>query len=45
VRGVETLGAWSGASLVASLRVKGKGEVEREDFLRDEVVAMAGVVV
>ena len=33
VRGVETLGAWSGASLVASLRVKGKAEVERESFL------------
>jgi actin-related protein len=45
VRGVETLGAWSGASLVASLRVKGKGEVEREEFLRDEVGALAGVVV
>jgi actin-related protein len=45
VRGVETLGAWSGASLVASLRIKGKGEVEREDFLRDEVGALAGVVV
>jgi hypothetical protein len=45
VRGVETLGAWSGASLVASLRVKGKGEVEREEFLRDEMGAMAGVVV
>jgi actin-related protein len=45
VRGVETLGAWSGASLVASLRVKGKGEVEREEFLRDEVGALAGIVV
>ena len=33
VRGVETLGAWSGASLVASLRVKGKAEVERDLFL------------
>jgi hypothetical protein len=33
VRGVETLGAWSGASLVTSLRVKGKAEVEREPFL------------
>jgi actin-related protein len=45
VRGIETLGAWSGASLVASLRVKGKGEVERDEFLRDEVGALAGVVV
>lgn len=34
VRGVETLGAWAGASLVASLRVKGVHEVEREEFLR-----------
>lgn len=33
VRGVETLGAWSGASLVASLRVKGTVEVDREEFL------------
>lgn len=43
VRGVETLGAWSGASLVASLKVRGKGEVEREEFLRDAGVAMAGL--
>jgi hypothetical protein len=27
------------------LRVKGKGEVERDEFLRDEVGALAGVVV
>ncbi|KAK3699287.1 hypothetical protein LTR37_016530 [Vermiconidia calcicola] len=33
-RGVETLGAWAGASLIASLRVKGVHEVEREEFLR-----------
>lgn len=33
LRGVETLGAWSGASLVTSLRVKGRAEVERETFL------------
>lgn len=43
VRGVETLGAWSGASLVASLKVRGKAEVEREEFLRDAVQAMASV--
>ena len=43
VRGVETLGAWSGASLMASLRVKGKGEVEREDFLRDSAQALSTV--
>ncbi|KAF2766247.1 actin-like ATPase domain-containing protein, partial [Teratosphaeria nubilosa] len=34
VRGVDTLGAWAGASLMASLRVKGVHEVEREDFLK-----------
>lgn len=34
VRCVETLGAWAGASLVASLRVKGVQEVERDEFLR-----------
>ncbi|KAK5126112.1 hypothetical protein LTR85_011467 [Meristemomyces frigidus] len=34
VRGVETLGAWAGASLVASVRVKGVHEVEREEFLK-----------
>lgn len=33
VRGVETLGAWSGASLVASLKVKGVAEVDKEEFL------------
>ncbi|KAK5175437.1 uncharacterized protein LTR77_000576 [Saxophila tyrrhenica] len=32
VRGVETLGAWAGASLVAVLRVKGVHEAEREEF-------------
>ncbi|EME82694.1 uncharacterized protein MYCFIDRAFT_136237 [Pseudocercospora fijiensis CIRAD86] len=35
IRGVESLGAWAGASLVASLRVKGAHEVEREDFLKN----------
>ena len=43
VRGIETLGAWSGASLMASLRVKGKGEVEREEFLRDPGQALSPV--
>jgi actin-related protein len=43
VRGVQTLGAWSGASLMASLRVKGKGEVEREEFLRDSSLALSSV--
>lgn len=43
VRGVETLGAWSGASLMASLRMKGKGEIEREEFLRDPTQALSPV--
>ena len=38
VRGVETLGAWAGASLLASLRVKGAKEIEREDFLKNGLV-------
>ncbi|KAI4158451.1 MAG: hypothetical protein LQ342_007406 [Letrouitia transgressa] len=39
VRGIETLGAWAGGSLMAALKVKGVVEVERETFLRD---GMAG---
>ena len=35
IRGVETLGAWAGASLVAGLRVKGIVEIEREAFLQN----------
>ncbi len=34
VRGVETLGAWAGGSLVAGLKIKGIVEVERESFLQ-----------
>jgi actin-related protein len=34
VRGVETLGAWAGASLVAQQRVKGIVEIERERYLQ-----------
>ncbi|MCJ1282658.1 hypothetical protein MMC26_001983 [Xylographa opegraphella] len=34
VRGVETLGAWAGASLVAGLKLKGVVEVDRESFLQ-----------
>ncbi|KAF2475485.1 actin-related protein-like protein RO7 [Lindgomyces ingoldianus] len=34
IRGVETLGAWAGASLVAQLRIKGIVEIERERFLQ-----------
>ncbi|PGH23309.1 hypothetical protein AJ80_02561 [Polytolypa hystricis UAMH7299] len=34
VRQVESLGAWAGASLVASLKVRGVVEVDREKFLQ-----------
>ena len=34
IRGVETLGAWAGGSLVAGLKVKGIVEVDRESFLQ-----------
>ena len=34
IRGVETLGAWAGASLVAGMKIKGMVEVERETFLQ-----------
>lgn len=33
IRGVETLGAWAGGSLVASLKVKGVVEIDRDTFL------------
>lgn len=33
IRGVETLGAWAGGSLVASLKVKGVVEIDRDSFL------------
>lgn len=33
IRGVETLGAWAGGSLVAGLKVKGVVEIERDTFL------------
>ncbi|MCJ1293380.1 hypothetical protein MMC34_004934 [Xylographa carneopallida] len=34
VRGVETLGAWAGASLVAGIKLRGIVEVERDVFLQ-----------
>lgn len=34
VRGVESLGPWAGASLMASMRVKGAHEIDREDYLK-----------
>lgn len=34
IRGVESLGAWAGASLLVSLRIKGVVEIERDAFLQ-----------
>lgn len=34
IRGVETLGPWAGGSLVASLKIKGVVEIERDSFLQ-----------
>ena len=34
IRGVESLGAWAGASLLMSLRIKGIVEIERDAFLQ-----------
>lgn len=34
IRGVESLGAWAGASLMANLRIKGLVEIERDSFLQ-----------
>ena len=34
IRGVETLGAWAGASLLANLRIKGIVDIDRESYLQ-----------
>lgn len=34
IRGVESLGAWAGASLLGAMRVKGIVEIDRETFLQ-----------
>lgn len=34
IRGLETLGAWAGGSLIANLRIRGIVEIEREVFLQ-----------
>lgn len=34
IRGVESLGAWAGASLLVSLRIKGVVQIERDTFLQ-----------
>ncbi len=33
-RGIESLGAWSGASLIAAMKIKGVVEVEKDKFLQ-----------
>ncbi|TKA80827.1 hypothetical protein B0A49_01756 [Cryomyces minteri] len=42
-RGVETLGAWAGASLIAGLRVKGVVEIEKDDFAKNGLRGTGGV--
>lgn len=42
VRGVETLGPWAGASLMAMLRVKGAREIDREDFAKHGLLTEGG---
>lgn len=39
LRQVESLGAWAGASLITSLKIRGLVEVEREKFLRDGLLS------
>lgn len=34
IRGIETLGAWAGGSLVATLKIKGIVEIEKDTFLQ-----------
>ena len=34
IRGVETLGAWAGGSLLANLRIKGVVKIEKDSFLQ-----------
>lgn len=34
IRGVETLGAWAGASLLANLRIRGVVDIDRDTFLQ-----------
>jgi actin-related protein len=41
VRGINTLGAWAGASLIVNQRVRGVVEIERERFLQHGLVGGA----
>jgi actin-related protein len=41
VRGVQTLGVWAGASLVASLKADAAFEVKRDDFLKHGLVSLS----
>lgn len=44
VRGVETLGAWAGASMIASLKVEGVLEVKRDDFLKNGLASLGNMI-
>ncbi|KAF2663154.1 actin-like ATPase domain-containing protein [Microthyrium microscopicum] len=43
VRGVHSLGAWTGASLLASLRTRGLAEIERDKFLAGGLTGLLNV--
>lgn len=42
IRGVETMGAWAGASLLTSLKVEGTLEVKRDEFLKHGLASLGG---
>lgn len=44
VRGVETLGAWAGASMIASLKVEGVLEIKRDDFMKNGLASLGNTV-
>ena len=45
VRGVDTIGAWAGASLVASLRIKGVHEIEKDEYNKHGLRELAWTVI
>jgi len=44
VRGVETLGAWAGASILTGLRIDAANEIKREDFLKHGLVHLSPAI-
>ncbi|GAB7356495.1 hypothetical protein MBLNU459_g7249t3 [Dothideomycetes sp. NU459] len=44
VRGVETLGVWAGASMVADLKVESVLEVKRDDFLKNGLASLGSAI-